>query len=150
MAQNVYIQGFDQLRRKFDKLGKGLGDVRLMGQVGAFVNLQIKARAAKGVDVSESKFTPYSPQYEKSRRDAGHPTGSVNLFFTGSMFSSLTYEAKSDQVTSFFMNTVDKVGSSNPQKAFFNDQLRPFFGLTDSDVDQIEKMVLKGLSKQLE
>lgn len=120
-----------------------------MGQIGAFINLQIKARTSKGVDMDEQKFPPYSPRYAARRRKAGHPVQNVNLFFTGSMFSSLTYHAESSQVTSFFMPTVDKYGGRNPQKAFFNDQLRPFFGLTDDDVTEIEKMVAKGLGDQL-
>lgn len=141
MADGIYIKGLDQLTRKFTRMGKNIGSVRLMGQIGAFVNLQVKTRTSKGVDKKERTFPPYSPAYRKKRQDAGHPVNKVNLFFTGSMFSSLTYTPEEYQVTSFFMNTVDKFGGRNPEKAFFNDQSRPFFGLTPADVKEIEKMV---------
>lgn len=148
MADSVKIVGLKRLTAKLARMGKDIGNVRLMGQVGAFINLQIKARTAKGVDVDGRPFDGYTPAYRKRRQDAGHPAR-VNLFFTGSMFGALTYDAEKYQVTSFFMNTVDKFGGRNPEKAFFNDQLRPFFGLSQLDIAEIEDMVAAHLKRLL-
>jgi hypothetical protein len=149
MADNVQIVGLKRLTAKLAHMGKDIGSARLMGQVGAFINLQIKARTAKGVDVEGRVFKGYTPAYRKQRRAGGHPVSKVNLFFTGSMFSALTYDADKYKVTSFFMNTVDKFGGRNPEKAFFNDQLRPFFGLSQADIGQIEAMVGAHIRKLL-
>ena len=149
MADEIKIVGLKRLTVKLARMGKDIGNARLMGQIGAFVNLGIKTRTARGENMDGRTLLDYTPEYAKRRSKAGHPVNKVNLFFTGSMFSALTYDAEKYQVTSFFMNTVDKYGGRNPEKAFFNDELRPFFGLSDADIDEIESMVKAHLEKLL-
>jgi hypothetical protein len=149
VAENIQIVGLKQLQLKLARMGKDIGSVRMMGQIGAFVNLRIEERTARGVDKDDKHFTPYSAKYAKERSEAGHATSKPNLFFTGSMFSALTYNADKYKVTSYFMNTVDQFDARNSEKAFFNNETRPFFGLNDLDINEIEAIVSKHLNKLL-
>lgn len=149
MADSVQIVGLKRLTAKLARMGKDIGSVRVMGQVGALINLRIKERTARGVDIDGKPFDPYTPAYRKKRTDEGHAGNTPNLFFTGSMFSALTYDADKYQVISYFMNTVDKFGGRNPEKAFFNDEIRPFFGLNESDINEIEALVKDHITRLL-
>jgi phage gpG-like protein len=149
VAAAIQIIGLEKLTIKLARMGKDIGSVRLMGQVGALVNLRIKMRTARGIDVKGRPFKSYTPEYRKRRSKEGHPVNNPNLFFTGSMFSALTYDAEKYQVTSYFMNTVDKFGGRNPAKAFFNDEIRPFFGLSEIDISEVEALVQDHLKQLL-
>ena len=71
------------------------------------------------------------------------------MFFTGSMFASLTHKVEHKKVTSFFMPSKDKEGASNPEKAFWNDERFHFFSLRQEDVDDIFKLVDDHIDKVL-
>ena len=140
---DVKIKGDEELERKFDSLKRSIGDnKKLMGQIGAFSNLQIKQRTAKGVDYQSNLFKPYSPNYKEIRKQAGRPTNKVDLNFTGSMLSALTYKQTKNKVQLFFINSSDKFGARNPEKAFYNNQTREFFALSADDISKIENIVI--------
>lgn len=150
MADDVRIEGARELIIKLDKVAEAVASNRyLMGQLGAYVETQVLQRTAKGIDADNKPFPPYSGLYAKRRKKAGRPTNSVDLFFTGSMLSALTYEAERQRVSLFFMNTTDKFGVRNPAKAYYNQQLRNFFAMSAEDVAAVEEMVRKHIARHL-
>jgi len=150
VADEVRVKGLRELVIKLGKVAKALkGNSYLMGQVGAFVQTEILTRTAKGVDADGNPFDPYSPGYLVQRAKEGRPTDVVDLFFTGSMLSALTYDEAPQQVTLFFMDTTDKFGMRNPEKAYYNQQLRDFFAMSAKDVAAVQDMVSKYIAKAL-
>lgn len=136
------IVGLNRVIRRFDKATSGgVIDRQLMGEIGTFVTYAILDRTAKGEDVHGQPFDPYSARYKLFKAKAGHPAEIVNLYFTGSMLSSLTHEASQKQVRIFFQNTTDKSGSSNPAKAFFLNEKREFFGVSEEEEEEIRDIV---------
>ena len=149
-APSVEVVGARELRLKLDKVATAIvRNGRLMGQLGNFVNTRIKERTAKGIGADNKLFAPYSPAYKRWRQKKKRPVEKVDLLFTGSMFAALTYDAQDDRVTSFFMDTVDRFGGRNPQKAFFNQELRNFFAINANDVEDIEKLVRAYINERL-
>lgn len=150
MAKDVEVQGLRELTIKLDKVATAIASNRyLMGQIGAFVETQVLTRTARGVSADNTPFPPYNPLYAERRQDAGRPINKVDLFFTGSMLSALTYEAERQRVALFFMNTTDKYGVRNPAKAYYNQQLRNFFAMSAADVAAVEEMVRKHIARHL-
>ena len=152
MAKLVEIQGAAELVLKLKDVEMALvRNSKLMGQLGNLVNTRIKARTSEGRSAEGKPFEPYSPAYAVWRKAAGYPTSHVDLTLTGGMFSALTYTAENDRVTSFFMDTPDKRNPkvSNPEKAFYNQQLRNFFSINAEEVKEVEKMIKDYVDRQL-
>lgn len=146
----VRLKGVRELRIKLDRVAQSVAsNQRLMGEIGAYVSAQILIRTADGVDADGKPFDAYSAGYETRRSAAGRPTDNVDLFFTGSMLSALTHDADNDRVTLFFMDTSDKFGMRNPEKAYYNQQLRNFFALSAEDVADVTNMVSKYVAKAI-
>ena len=133
MSDPIVIIGLRQLIRRFRYLAHNIEDVRVMREVGLFLISQIQIRTAEGKDVDGQDFMPYSPQYRLFRESHGHVGSKVNLFYTGSMMSSMTFTPGKDRVTLFFANTTDPSGARNPLKAYFLNQDRRFFAINDED-----------------
>jgi len=151
MAALVEIKGARQLQLKLDKVAIAIiQNGRLMGQLGELVKLRIKERTAKGVGADDKKFPPYSPGYKRWRGNVmKRPTDFVDLNLTGSMLSAMTQDATNNRVTVFFMDTVDRFGGRNPEKAFFNQERRNFFAINANDVAEVETMVRDYLAARL-
>lgn len=147
MKDTAKIIGEKRLRLKLKKIPKEILSNSLMSEVGNVVITNIKKRTMKGVDFKEHKFKEYSPKYKFIREGKGLPANIVDLFFTGSMMSSMTFEAKTDEVRIFFMPTRDKKGSANPEKAFYLDQKRKFFEISKKDEDEIIGLVENTIDK---
>jgi len=157
MAQSAFrIEGLNNVLRMVKGLAGNATSKDLMGRIGAYVVTQILQRTMRGIDIEGSPFEPYSPKYKLFRMKTGHPHDKVNLFFHGSMLSSLTYKEAKDKVEVFFMRTYGKTPYgkpskvSNPQKAFFLNQRREFFGLSAKDEEEVERMILDNLRKIIE
>jgi len=141
-ADGVQVIGLNEVRLKLSKVERAIAsNAELMGQIGSYLKLAVEERTARGTDADDKPFASYNPQYAEKRRGAGRPVQKVDLFFTGSMFSALTYKANDDGVTLFFLNTTDRFGVSNPDKAFYNQQLRNFFAISASEVQEVEQLV---------
>jgi len=146
---DVKLTGSVELTAKLDDINLALRhNKKLMALIGNFMKLQTLQRTAKGVDVNEIPFVPYSKPYAKKRKAAGLPIGKVDLFWTGSMLASMTYVPQDGVVRLYFMDTTDKFGMRNPKKAYFNQTFgarskrsRRFFAISLKDVVAIEKMV---------
>lgn len=150
MAKEVEIKGARELSIKLDAVAHAIAsNAYLMGQIGSFVELGILKRTAAGMDADNQPFPPYKPLYARRRKKAGRPVNKVDLFFTGSMLSALTWKAERDRVTLFFMNTTDRFGMKNAAKAYYNQQLRNFFAISAEDVREVEEIVHAHIRRHL-
>lgn len=150
MPNNVEIKGLRELNIKLDKVAHAVSsNKKLMGQLGAFVSAQIKIRTAEGTDADGLPFKPYSEEYAEFRAEAGRPVNFVDLFFHGSMLSSLVYNAENQRVSLYFLSTQDRNGVNNPEKAFKNQQSRNFFSMSAEDIIDIEKMIKTHIKQQI-
>jgi len=150
MDGTVEIQGLRALRLKLRRAEEAVAsNPTLMGQIGAYLMFAIKTRTGEGEDAQGRDFRPYTDRYAEYRAKAGLPTSWVDLFFTGSMMSSMTFKASSKSVRLFFMNTEDKEGVKNPAKAYYNQMDRDFFSISADEVEVIEKMVKEWVDRHL-
>ena len=138
------LKGADITAARFQQLQESLGK-QLMGDIGMFLMTRVKTRTAAGIDVDGAPFTPYTAKYAFFRQSKGRPIDKVDLFFTGSMMSAMTMEETKDQVRVFFMGTQDRTGMSNPAKAFYLNEKRKFFAISDQDRVDIGSLVLDTL-----
>lgn len=141
MADFVEIKGLEGLKKKLNLIDDGIFSKALMTEIGLFAETSIKTRTLQGQDANNSMFKAYSPKYAVFRKLKGHPVDKVDLTFTGSMLASMTFDADSKQMDLFFLNTEDPKGSKNPVKAFFLNENRNFFSLSEKDVKDIGKIV---------
>ena len=149
MAQSssLRIEGLNRLLAQVGRIAGNVVNKELMGDIGSFIAYSILKRTGKGKDVEGKNFEPYSPKYKLFRMKTGHPHNIVNLFYSGSMLSSLTHTAFDDKVEVYFMNTYGKAPSgresnvSNPQKAFFLNEKREFFGINADEENDIWEMI---------
>ena len=147
MAESsVQMMGAQELLIKLDGIALGLRHTtKLLNLIGNYLSFRIKKDTILGRDVEGESFIEYTKRYAKYREKHGRPTHPVDLFFTGSMSNALTYEAKDNEVNLFFMNTTDKFGVRNPNKAFWlqtrEGRERVFFAIGSKDIIAIEKMV---------
>lgn len=171
MSTDAYIdiEGLDLLKVKLTDLIRSFSlSKRLMSEIGTFVMTKIKLRTSEGKDVNRKEFEPYSDSYALFRKKEGYPTDKVDLFFTGSMMSSMDYESSPDHVKIYFQNTSGKAPSSsrkkkkgkpsgprksreakNPEKAFWLNEDREFFALSGDDERDISNMVSAYIKKNL-
>jgi len=146
---DVKVVGIRGVSKKIDKISAFLTSPiyfkPLLDEIGQFAMTKIKVRTEEGRNVSGRYFKPYSKLYKKFREEHGHPTNRVNLTFTGSMLASMTYDIKpgdgGPSVKVFFLNTEDETGTKNPEKAFFLNEERRFFALSENDIKEIKKTV---------
>jgi hypothetical protein len=144
-----YVEGVEELQARLDRTAANITTKRLMAEIALFLRTRILERTAAGVDVNEHDFEPYSPEYEFVRSAAGLPTEVVDLFFTGSMLSSLTSEETDSQTTLFFINSEDKFGGSNPAKAYYLNEDREFFAMSADDVETITEVARMNIYRAL-
>ena len=77
----TYLEGLSNFRSK-----------QFLNEAMAYLSAQIKLRTARGVDYTGKSFPPYSLMHEGAREAKGLQTARVDLFFTGSMFSSMRWK----------------------------------------------------------
>lgn len=113
----------------------------MMGEIALYVMDRIKTRTLRGEDVNGYDFDPYSPGYKKWRQKSGYKTAPVDLTLTGHMLSAMTETHDANSAKIFFMDTKGSDGESAPDKAFWNQEDRNFFGINDEDIKGIMKIV---------
>ena len=149
MSDPVVLVGIRDVLRRLNFLRHNIQDRRVLDEVGMMFIARIQARTAEGKDVDDIAFEPYSPKYKLFRAKTGRTTEKVNLFYTGSMMSSMTHEATKDQVTLFFANTEDPSGTKNPLKAYFLNQERRFFAINSEDRVRALDIINRHIRRQL-
>lgn len=140
-AITIDLVGYERIQRKLTLLQSSIFSRALMTEIGLFAMTRIKTRTVEGKDVDGTPFKPYSPRYAMFRQEYGHPINKVNLTFTGSMLSSMTFNPDADRVQLYFLNTTDERGGRNPEKAFFLNEERRFFALSREDIEDIVDIV---------
>lgn len=151
MSRNdVLFVDVGPIREIISRIDAGLQNAwGLFMEIGAYVKAQIDIRTAQGVDKDERSFAPYSAQYALFRMESGRSV-TPNLFFTGSMMSAMTHTAKASQARIFFMNTTDPKGTPSPLKAYYLNETRNFFAMSQQDVEFTVGMVKEYIDKLLE
>lgn len=129
------------------KILEGALGKQLMGEIGMLLMTRIKTRTLAGKDVDNSPFAPYSAKYAFFRAKKGRPIDKVDLFFTGSMQSAMTYMETDSWVRVSFLPTQDRTGTSNPGKAFWLNKKRKFFAMSNEDRREIWKLISDAISK---
>ena len=154
---SIELLGLEEISNRFKSILRGLADVSdLTGEIGNYLVASILMRTSEGQDVHDEPFDPYSRSYRRIREAKGLPT-TPDLFFTGQLTSSLTYEETKDQVEVFFMDTPRRgsdnsvsntrvFGSgetdlSNPEVAFYVNEIREFFGISSDERSTVIRMV---------
>lgn len=127
------IIGIREITRRFRRVSSTLNSIPLMSEIGEMVVARIQDRTMRGVDVNESAFRSYSPKYALFRQAHGRPVDKVDLNFTGTMMSAMTHEESRHETRIFFQNITDPSGVSVPVKAFFLNETREFFGMSEAD-----------------
>lgn len=145
MAQTfIKAEGLNKLISKFRRRERGVLSEQIMGEIATYLIQAILRRTEQGVGADRQHFKPYHPKYRLFREETGHQGTPVNLHYTatGGMLSSMTFKATAEQAEIFFMPTsVPGQKVTNPQKAFYNQQSRDFFGISVHEQDQIREMV---------
>lgn len=150
MVAQVEIKGLDEILKHFDLVVDDIFNEQLNREIGNFIVARIQQRTSQGKDVEGRRFKPYSAAYALFRELSGRPTNVVDLFFTGSMMSSMTFETTDEVVRVYFQPTTDPSGMSNPAKAFFLHQEREFFALSEDDISQIFNIFNNHLDKLIQ
>jgi phage gpG-like protein len=134
----VEIPRLPALKRKLTTLGSSILSKKLMGEIGFMAINRIDKRTARGLDVNGQAFKPYSPAYRLFRMKNKRPVNIVNLNFYGTMMGAMTADTDKSTAKIFFTNTSRGPGDTPaPQKAFFLNQTRNFFALSQQDVEDI-------------
>lgn len=141
MVNFIDIAGLPEVLASLNRLQRGIFNERLMTEVGLLAMARIKKRTLEGRDVEGTPFTPYTHSYRLFRLKTGRPSTNVDLFYTGSMLGAMTFDPDSSAVDVYFMNTQDSSGTENPKKAFFLNESREFFALSEDDIDDIMDIV---------
>jgi len=138
---SVQIVGIDRLIRRFGRAGRLLISYEVLNEMGEYLTTAIRYRTLAGKEIGGQPFAPYTERYRKFRLASGR-SGTPNLFFTGSMLNSMTYVSSlaRDEVKVFFMEGTDRSGMSNPAKAFYLQNKRPFFGASAEDISKINEI----------
>src|ERR1700752_5174468 len=117
----------ERIDRMRERLGPALADEAA----------RIVVRTQRGQDVDGNSFAPYSKQYAKHRARKGRNTTPVDLTFTGNMLSAISTEGAEEGGA-----TVGKLSFNSAReavKARGNQEKRPFFGLSDEQVERIKR-----------
>lgn len=138
---SVTIIGVEKLRKRFQILSKYLVSHEILDEIGDYLSFAIETRTLSGQEIEGQPFQPYTEKYRMFRESKGL-SGTPDLFFTGSMLNSLTYrpEVAKEQVRVFFMEGTDRSGMSNPAKAFYLQDKRPFFGASLENIEKISEI----------
>ena len=149
MSDPVVIVGMRDVLRRLNFLRHNIQDAATMREVGLMFIARIEMRTLEGKDVDGADFEPYSPKYKLFRAKTGRTTEKVNLFYTGSMLSSMMFEADKHSVTLFFANTEDPSGTRNPLKAYFLNQNRRFFAINEEDRARALDIINRHIRRQI-
>ena len=139
---DLVLTGLHGIIAKSKAIAKSEFAQEMMGDIATLVMLRIKDRTIAGEDVQGHDFIAYSKSYKKWRKKKGYKTSPVDLTLSGHMLSAMTETHNNEEAKIFFVNTSDPTGASAPDKAFWNNKDREFFGLSKQDEKDIMKIVV--------
>lgn len=126
-------------------------------EIFSFLRKVILVRTARGVDADEHKFADYHPGYKLFRQAFGRPTSKVDLFFSGTMLSSIDYDVTETGGRMYFLPTQAPAPQlpggvkgeeppPSPLKAYLlqvgTKKPRKFFAFSKRDVEEIVRKLL--------
>lgn len=100
---------------------------------------RIVVRTRKGLDVDNQPMSPYSKGYAKYREKRGRRTDPVDLTFTGNMLNAIQSETK--ETPTGYEGRIFFNSAREAEKAAYNQEKRPFLGLSDEGVQRITEAV---------
>lgn len=98
----------------------------------------LKKRTQDGTGL-KGRFKRYSAEYRKYKISKEKDPFKVNLRDTNSMMLSLTSRISGNAGYVYFN------GGENNKKAYFNNQIRPFFGVTKKEQKEIDEIFTRYL-----
>lgn len=146
---SVEVKGLNKLKKSLSNLHDHCDDEEIKNEIANFLLLTIKSRTAKGYDSEGEAFEEYSKAYSLFRQAKGLSVYLVDLFFSGSMMSAMTYEIAEDSIRLFFQNTKDKKEVSNSEKAFWLSKKRDFFSLNFDEILEARNIYEDYLTEEL-
>lgn len=114
-----------------------LDAAREMGEA-QIANIQI--RLTKGIGLDDAPMAPYSPAYAKKRERIGMESQIRTLNFTGSMQRSLSIRS-AQKIGSEIVVEVGFANPSDQEKAAYNQQRTPWFGVSPQDEAALRRVV---------
>jgi hypothetical protein len=146
----VSILGLKDLIKKLDRLKLNNRQSQLLlDEIGSYMLPAIEIRTLAGKDVDGNAFKPYTPKYALFRLENNRQASPVNLKFSGTMLGAMTHEADSNKVRLFFLNVTDPSDTRVPAKAFFLNEQREFFAISDSERSKVLDIVDAYIKRQL-
>ena len=100
----------------------------------------VKDRTADGMGL-KGRFKSYSKPYAIFRRETGHGTKNVNLFYTGAMMNDMSVTSNYFQAEISFHRITERNKAAGLQRK------RPFMGITRKEQKQIIKRFKGALFK---
>jgi hypothetical protein len=102
---------------------------------------EIVSRTAAGEDRDGNLFDKYDDKYARRREIRGEQVYPPNLTVTGDMLASVNLEFSGN--TSAFTAKIGLIDQVQKTKAFWTNELRPWFGLNQKQIDYIKSEVKK-------
>jgi len=152
MMFQVRLKGLVNLLNKLAGVGSVFRSTSLWAEIASGLRAKMLVRTAAGTDADGRSFKPYSDEYALFRSKHGHPTGKVNLFWSGTMLSSIDYEAKPTGVRLYFSPTQapplpgrQDDGPRSSAKAYYLQTRtgfeRQFFAFSKQDAEAIVRTI---------
>lgn len=121
-----------------------------LGRVGFGVIQAINERVEKGIDSTGAKFKRYSKNYSDLKEQSGRNI-KPDLQWTGDMLNGMQSKVQGDTVIVDFENRLHSKSKSKIEDiASGNEKTRPFFTVTDKELEKIvEKEIFKPFERLL-
>lgn len=103
---------------------------RALGRAAAQHVLDMVDRVNGGAGL-KGRFKAYHPKYAEYRSEKGRSVSPVNLQFTGEMLKDITSKSSPSKAVISFISERERL------KAIGTNKQRPWFGVTDSEENQI-------------
>lgn len=100
---------------------------------------EIVIRTERGIGIDGTGFKGYSKSYEVKKRESGRKTSPPDLTWTGNMLRAIHTESRKESDTRFV--TAITIVGGEADKAEGNQKKRPFFGLSDKQIETIKRKV---------
>ena len=141
MVDGVRVTGSEKLSRRISRAIRSIKNKAVLAEIGTYLQGAIKFRTQdEHTDIFGRKFKDYSHGYKMFRQRKGYGT-EVDLTLTGGMFAALRYTATDDYVRVFFgAGSSRGTDTQHPAKAFYLQEERKFFGISDEDVREILRL----------
>lgn len=99
----------------------------------------MRRRAQRGLGVDDRKMKKYSPAYAKKKKKAGRRTNIRDLTWTGQMMRAIRATPVTQSGGTFSVS-IKFSDQANAQKAQWNQNISPFFGISPNDAAIIREV----------